>query len=101
MSAIPDTLRASLDPSRKSWLDTANAAACDFPIQNLPFGIFSDARDASRRAGVALGDQIIDLAALARAGLLTVDGGRPCSRGRRSTISSRSAATHGAACAPS
>ncbi|MWX93759.1 fumarylacetoacetase, partial [Francisella tularensis] len=32
-------------------------------------------RDASRRAGVALGDQIIDLAALARAGLLTVDGG--------------------------
>lgn len=75
MSAIPDTLRASLDPSRKSWLDTANAAACDFPIQNLPFGIFSDARDASRRAGVALGDQIIDLAALARAGLLTVDGG--------------------------
>ncbi|KGS99606.1 fumarylacetoacetase [Burkholderia pseudomallei] len=52
MSAIPDTLRASLDPSRKSWLDTANAAACDFPIQNLPFGIFSDAR-ATRRAARA------------------------------------------------
>ncbi|MBE0631847.1 MAG: fumarylacetoacetase, partial [Burkholderia vietnamiensis] len=35
--------RATLDPARKSWVDTANDPACDFPIQNLPFGIFSDA----------------------------------------------------------
>ncbi|OXH83877.1 hypothetical protein CA830_33340, partial [Burkholderia multivorans] len=64
--------RATLDPARKSWVETANDPACDFPIQNLPFGIFSDAKQPARRAGVALGDQIVDLAALARAGLLTL-----------------------------
>lgn len=71
MSVTPE-LRATLDPARKSWLDTANDAACDFPIQNLPFGMFSDARNPSRRVGVALGDQIVDLAELQRAGLLTM-----------------------------
>jgi len=74
MSAPPDW-RATLDPARKSWLDTANDSACDFPIQNLPFGIFSDAKQPARRAGVALGDQIVDLAALARAGLVTLPAG--------------------------
>ena len=74
MSDIQDW-RATLDPARKSWIDTANDPACDFPIQNLPFGIFSDAKQPARRAGVALGDQIVDLAALARAGLLTLPGG--------------------------
>jgi fumarylacetoacetase len=69
MSVTPE-LQATLDPARKSWLETANHAACDFPIQNLPFGIFSDARNLSRRAGVALGDQIVDLSELKRAGLL-------------------------------
>ncbi|HDR9169891.1 TPA: fumarylacetoacetase [Burkholderia vietnamiensis] len=67
--------RATLDPARKSWVDTANDPACDFPIQNLPFGIFSDAAQPARRAGVALGDRIVDLAALARAGLVTVPAG--------------------------
>lgn len=66
--------RATLDPARKSWIETANDPACDFPIQNLPFGIFSDAKGA-RRPGVALGDQIVDLAALARAGLVTLPAG--------------------------
>ena len=67
--------RATLDPARKSWVDTANDPACDFPIQNLPFGIFSDAKQPARRAGVALGDRIVDLAALARAGLVTLPAG--------------------------
>lgn len=67
--------RATLDPARKSWVDTANDPAGDFPIQNLPFGIFSDAKHAARRAGVALGDRIVDLAALARAGLVTLPAG--------------------------
>jgi fumarylacetoacetase len=28
------------DPDLKSWVESANEPGCDFPIQNLPFGIF-------------------------------------------------------------
>nr|WP_183724608.1 MULTISPECIES: fumarylacetoacetase [Paraburkholderia] len=63
-------LQATLDPARKSWIDSANDAACDFPIQNLPFGVFSTAQQAQARVGVAIGDQVADLAALHAAGLL-------------------------------
>lgn len=48
------------DPSLKSWV--AVPADSDFPIQNLPFGIFQ--RDMKTRACTAIGDYIIDLAAL-------------------------------------
>jgi len=52
-------------PEALSWLDAANAAATDFPIQNLPFGRFRRARSAEPwRIGVAIGDQVLDLAAL-------------------------------------
>ena len=60
------------DPKRRSWLASANDAACDFSIQNLPYGIFSNSPSSAARVGVALGDQIIDLAALQQAGLLTL-----------------------------
>ena len=60
------------DPKRRSWLASANDAACDFSIQNLPYGIFSNGPSSAARVGVALGDQIIDLAALQQAGLLTL-----------------------------
>ncbi|KKC27172.1 fumarylacetoacetase [Sphingomonas sp. SRS2] len=60
---------ATHDASRKSWVESANTSATDFPIQNLPFGIFSrDGED--RRPGVAIGDSILDLRAVAKAGLL-------------------------------
>jgi len=57
---------ATHDPELKSWVESANAPGCKFPIQNLPFGIFKrkGARE-SPRGGVAIGDQILDLAALA------------------------------------
>ncbi len=48
-----DALDATLAPSLKSWIESANDPANDFPIQNLPFGIFSDEIDAQPRAGVA------------------------------------------------
>lgn len=48
--------------SLKSWIATANAPDCDFPIQNLPYGVFSTAGSAPR-CGVAIGDRIVDLAA--------------------------------------
>jgi len=55
------------DPNLKSWVDVKPDS--DFPIQNLPFGIFKTAEKAAR-AGVAIGDYILDLAALSDAGLL-------------------------------
>jgi fumarylacetoacetase len=47
-------------------VDSANAPGTDFPIQNLPFGIFRSRKSRSEapRGGVAIGDQILDLAAL-------------------------------------
>jgi fumarylacetoacetase len=59
------------DAGARSWLDAANAAGSDFPIQNLPLALFRR-RGAKEvfRGGVAIGDQIIDLAALAATGLL-------------------------------
>ncbi|HEV3104114.1 MAG TPA: fumarylacetoacetase [Trinickia sp.] len=63
------------DASKKSWLAAANDPTCDFPIQNLPFGIFSDARNPAPRAGVAIGDAIVDLSALHAAGMLALDAG--------------------------
>jgi fumarylacetoacetase len=53
------------DPERRSWVESANEPGCDFPIQNLPFGIFRRTGKAEApRGGVAIGDQILDLAAL-------------------------------------
>jgi fumarylacetoacetase len=61
---------ATHDASRRSWVDSANAPGTDFPIQNLPLGVFrTDGTPA--RAGIAIGDQILDLAATLEAGLLT------------------------------
>ncbi len=57
------------DPARRSWVASANAANTDFPIQNLPFGLFRT-RD-HIRGGVALGDRIIDLEALLGTNMLT------------------------------
>jgi len=59
---------ATHDPARKSWVGSADGHP-DFPIQNLPYGIFS-ARDDDPRPGTAIGDAILDLRAAAAAGLL-------------------------------
>jgi fumarylacetoacetase len=59
------------DPARTSWLVSANVADTDFPIQNLPFAVFRRAGSSeSWRGGVAIGDRIVDLAALDAAGRL-------------------------------
>jgi fumarylacetoacetase len=63
-------LDATHDPARKSWVATANAADTDFPIQNLPFGVFRCAAQRAR-GGVAIGDRILDLAAAHQAGLFS------------------------------
>jgi fumarylacetoacetase len=59
------TLDETHDPARTSWIESANEPGCDFPIQNLPFGIFKrKGQKEPARGGVAIGDQILDLAAL-------------------------------------
>ena len=54
------------DPARTSWVTSANAPETDFPIQNLPFGVFRRAgtQDAPR-VGVAIGDMVLDVHAAA------------------------------------
>jgi fumarylacetoacetase len=56
------------DPKRQSWVASANGHA-DFPIQNLPLGIFSPLGSTERRGGIAIGEMILDLAAAAEAKL--------------------------------
>lgn len=60
---------ATHDPARTSWIDSANGHR-EFPIQNLPLGVFSPAGSDRPRIGTAIGDSIVDLAALAGAGLV-------------------------------
>jgi len=58
-------LNATHDPALRSWVDSANAADADFPIQNLPFAVFRRAGTREPcRGGVAIGDQVLDLGAL-------------------------------------
>jgi fumarylacetoacetase len=59
------------DPAARSWVASANQTGGDFPIQNLPFCVFRR-RGAGEafRGGVAIGDQVIDLARLAAAAAL-------------------------------
>ncbi|MBK8659498.1 MAG: fumarylacetoacetase [Bacteroidetes bacterium] len=55
------------NPQLKSWVEVKPGS--DFPIQNLPFGMFMTSQMTSR-AGVAIGEYILDLAVVAEAGLL-------------------------------
>ncbi len=58
----------------RSWVASANAPETDFPLNNLPCGVFSRP-NAKARCGMAIGDQVLDLAAAEDAGLLTLAGG--------------------------
>jgi fumarylacetoacetase len=58
---MPVALNETHDPTRRSFVASANAPGCDFPIQNLPFGVFRPAPGQQPRVGVAIGDQILDI----------------------------------------
>lgn len=89
---------ATHDPARRSWVASANAPGADFPIQNLPLGVFSTEGTAPR-CGVAIGDRILDLKAATAAGLVTQQAvaaeslgplmalGRPASAALRAEVS--------------
>ena len=58
------------DLTRRSWVTSANGHA-DFPLQNLPVGVFTTSGDPVARGGVAIGDLVFDLSAAVRTGLFT------------------------------
>ncbi|WP_203226596.1 fumarylacetoacetase [Psychrobacter sp. P2G3] len=62
-----------MDTNLSSFLDIASDS--DFSIHNLPYGIFSETADGKRRAGVAIGEYVLDLAVLETEGLLKLEGG--------------------------
>ena len=64
---------STIDKNLTSFIDIA--ADSDFSIHNLPYGIFSETTDGKRRAGVAIGEHVLDLAVLEAEGLLSLDGG--------------------------
>lgn len=71
-------LNETHDPALRSWVDSANAEGADFPIQNLPFGVFRRFGTRERaRIGVAIGDAILDVAACRRAAFLSA-AAEPC-----------------------
>ena len=74
MSLLTASLDFSHDATLRSWVASANLNDTDFPIQNLPLGMFRRVGSLDTfRPGVAIGDQIVDLLALKSAGLLTVE----------------------------
>ena len=85
-------------PTRKSWVASANGHP-EFPIQNLPLGVFTPA-GASARGGIAIGDEIFDLASALELGLF--DGraraAAEAAAQPRSTNCSRSGPSHAARC---
>ncbi len=58
---------------KRSWVDSANSATCQFPLNNLPYGVFSIGAG-PHRCGVAIGDRILDVAGLESAGIISFDG---------------------------
>jgi fumarylacetoacetase len=66
MAQINDTH----DPALQSWVESANGDDADFPIQNLPFGVFVHPDSGKATVGIAIGDQILDVTAAYKAGLL-------------------------------
>ena len=51
---VLDSINETHDPKLQSWVESANQPDCDFPIQNLPFGVFEAERGPGIAAGTAL-----------------------------------------------
>jgi fumarylacetoacetase len=71
------TIDDTHDPARKSWVESANDPRCDFPIQNLPLGVFVPPNAAQARIGVAIGECILDASEWLSGDLLNAYFGMP------------------------
>src|SRR5215510_9140204 len=67
------TINETHDPNLRSWVESANDPNTDFPIQNLPIGLFKRERDESESPSVAIGDQILNVAAAFSEGVFKGD----------------------------
>jgi fumarylacetoacetase len=80
------------DGRLQSWIESANAPDADFPIQNLPFGVFArHGQSEAPRVGIAIGDRILDVVAALEARLLAPDAeeaGRACAEHAMNTLMS-------------
>jgi len=82
-------LNETHDPKLTSWVASANDGRTDFPIQNLPFAIFRRKGSSEAwRGGVAIGDQIVDMAAAVQAGVFSGDALAPAQAAAESTLNS-------------
>lgn len=63
-------MNTTTDPNLVSWIESANDSSSDFPIQNLPFGLFSHGETGARHIGVAIGEEILDCHELVARGFL-------------------------------
>ena len=76
-------------PEARSWVASAQAPGSDFPLQNLPHGVFAHRTGAGlepARGGVAIGDEVLDLAQLAALGLLDGLAQEACVAASQSTL---------------
>jgi fumarylacetoacetase len=80
-----DRLDETHDPALRSWVASANEPQTDFPIQNLPFGVFRR-RGERWRGGVAIGDRILDLDAVAASVAMEGDAAMALDRARAETL---------------
>ena len=64
-------------PHLRSWVESANDGVTDFPVQNLPYGVFRRrGSDGPWGVGVAIGTQILDVAAAHAHGVLDGEASR-------------------------
>lgn len=70
MSALLDHTH---DADATSWVASANQPGTDFPLQNLPFGVFRRHGDERARIGVRIGDEVLDLCGLEQAGVASFE----------------------------
>lgn len=82
-------LNRTHDPARVSWIESANEARAEFPLQNLPFGVFRPEGKGRPRIGVAIGADVFDLAAASEAGLVPASTDSAC---RQETLNALMAA---------
>ena len=78
-------LNSTHDVTLKSWVDSANEDSTDFPIQNLPLGVFRENEKEQFRCGVGIGNFILDISKAAHIGLLSGVGVEAC---KSSTLNS-------------
>ena len=93
MSALNETH----DPALRSWVPAANEEDTDFPIQNLPYAVFRrQGSTEAWRGGVAIGDQIVDLAAVAAGGVFSAEAGLAAQAGAQDKLNALMAMGPGA-----